>query len=400
MKPKFNYIPIKLICNEDAPKNSNLFKRSDFFKYAFSIKRDHMVGCATDDLNRDSSLDIWKEISPRDGRYEFELAVQLPFFLPRHGDADEYAVTIGNMEYVVSNRHCEVFLDGKPDEYFLAHYLSREGLAEKLKTKLNQVIMAKSLVIAKFVAEAASASDAVEASFADWIAILNRDLPTLITAMRYHLDEDSYEVPECNDIGKFCPIYVLCQGTEIGKPLRFAAHVAACQIQPFCKFSCDISTIEAFCAGTTDIDMPKVLLDRATLLLRSGELSLACILACMACETFLTDCIRQELLGRGLTKSKEKDAFNDLTFSQMLNLLSYFLLDMTDQTTKTTVGRINALRKLRNDIVHNGRWLGVDSQQAVKDGIAALKGIRNKIGAQPEATPDGDSAAASSPPVS
>jgi hypothetical protein len=202
--------------------------------------------------------------------------------------------------------------------------------------------------------------------------------------MRYHLDNNFHGVPECNNIGTFCPIFILCKGKKIGRPLRFASNISAYQIQSFCSFSCSLKTIEEFCIGKGTIDMTKIILDKATFLFHSGELSLACILACIACETFLTEHICDKLFIQGLTNSKEKDVLRDLSFSQMLNLLSYFVLDMKDTSIKKNIGQINSIRKLRNEIIHNGKWLSIDSRQNVKDGIEALKEIYTRIKTPPK----------------
>ncbi len=380
----FNYVPVKLAVNDLPIESCDFLQHYYFLKAAFLISRDFIIVPGVENLKRDPGLNIWKEIQPCKGEYEFELAVQLPFFLPSYRQADEYALTVNGKKYIISNRHCEVILDGKYHEYFLVHYLGHVSLSKQMNTKISQLIMSKSLVITKFTAKDISASLAIEEHFWDWLNILNRDIPQIICALRYHLDDESYELPECNDVGKFCPIYVLCCGEKTSNVLRFASHIAAHQIRPFCRFSSEIADLEDFCAGKRPINMCKVLLDRATFLIRSGEISLSCVLACTACETLLTEYVRTNLFSRGLSKSKEKEAFHDLTFSQMLNLLSYFLFDMKEGNKKELIGKVNAIRKLRNDIVHEGKWLTIDSRDIVNNGIIAIKQLKQEILAQPK----------------
>lgn len=368
----YNYVPLKLIVSTDKPEDMSLFSRSPFFTHAIYITRDHIVGRGAEDISRSKDLDIWTDILPKDGIYTFDFAVQLPFFMPKFKNADEYIISVNEREYIVSNRHCEVILNGKNDLYYFVHYLSYQELQKRLGSEINQVIMSKSIVITRFRVTAESASKAIEVNFEKWLSTLNSDIPLLINALRYHLDERLYDLPDCNDIAKFCPIYVICQGDKISVPLKFAAHIAANQIQSFTKFSCNISDIEDFCSGKKSIDTSKVILDKAQFLYSSGEFVMACILACIACETHLSDVILKHLRERGLSNSKADDAFNDLTFSQMINLLSYFITNMKEENTKNIIGKINALRKLRNDIIHEAKWVRQDTNDIIKSGIESI----------------------------
>jgi hypothetical protein len=57
---------------------------------------------------------------------------------------------------------------------------------------------------------------------------------------------------------------------------------------------------------------------------------------------------------------------------------------MKDTSIKKNIGQINSIRKLRNEIIHNGKWLSIDSRQNVKDGIEALKEIYTRIKTPPK----------------
>jgi hypothetical protein len=376
----FNYVPVKLIVNESQPENYDLFSKSIYFTYAFPITRDHIITLAVEHLKRSESLDIWKDIKPKDGQYTFELAIQLPFYLPRYKKAEEYLINMNGREYIISNRHCELILENKNNQYYLAHYLHRTDFEKKTNAKVNQVVMSKTLVLTKFKTECITASKAIESNYENWLTILNQDIPNLVNSLRYHLDGDNPDLPDCNDIGRFCPIYVICIGEKLSKPLRFASHIAAYPMQTHTRFSCDISEVESFCNGKTVVDMSKVILRKAISLLKSGELSTACILACTACETYLSNYISKILAEQGLSKTKEKDAFNDITFSHMLNLLSYFVLNMKDSKIKELIGTINNIRKIRNDIIHDGKWLSPRDRNKIENGIEAIKKLKDIIG--------------------
>ncbi len=375
----FNYLPIKQTVPTSTPESKDLFTKSLFLSHAFLIKRDQIVGKIESNLKRRKELDIWIDVGPVDGELEFEVAVQLPFFLPTYREADEYEIKLQSASYIICNRCCEVMLEGHKEEYFLMHYFAQSDLARKHGKKINQLVMTRSVIIRSFTVSAETASMAIEDNFEEWLNTLNKDIRLIIDGLRYHLDDDSQELPDCNNIGRFCPIYIVCKGDKISSALKFAAHVRAAQIMSFSKFSCDLAEIEAFCNGTKAIDTSKLILGKADLLYRSGDIMGACILACIGCETSLQTFILYQLKQKGLSGTKEKDAFNNLSFSQMLNFVSYFVLDMKNSDTKHIIGKLNALRKLRNDVIHEGRRIIEDPEETVKLGIKAVKDLQELI---------------------
>jgi hypothetical protein len=372
----FNYIPVKLIVNGDPIQDAKLFNKSNYFKNAFPINRTTIVGQLEKNHKRDKKCDIWTDIEPKNGKYKFELAVQLPFFLPKHKEVDEYLINISGKQYIVSNRHCEFILENTKEKYYLAHYLCQESLEKLTGSKIKHIIISKSLVITNFEVNCDSASKAIEIHFESWLQKLNEDIPNLVTALRYYIDGGNVDLPDCNNIGRFCPIYVLCQGNKLSMPLRFASHLSAYPLQTIMKFSCDMSKIESFCKGNTEIDISEVILRKAVTLMKSGEFSLACVLACSACETYFVQYISIKLYQQGLSKTKKKEAFNDLSFSQMLNLLSYFILNMKEIETKNLIGKVNTLRKIRNDIVHEGKQISKRERKYIENGIEAITELK------------------------
>jgi hypothetical protein len=165
----FNYIPVRLIVDESQIDNYDLFSKSSYFAHAFLFKRDRIVALAVDHMKRSESLDIWKDIKPKGEEYEFELAVQLPFFLPRHKNANEYSVNIRGKQYIISNRHCEFIFGNRNDEYYLGHYLSKANLEKEVGIKVKQIIMSKTLLITKFKVKCISASRAIESNYENWL---------------------------------------------------------------------------------------------------------------------------------------------------------------------------------------------------------------------------------------
>lgn len=383
---KFNYVPMKAIV-PDAPVDEGLFSRYHFLAKAFLLQRDHMVAEGVQTKKRDPSLDIWKDIEPDNGAYRFEVAVRLPFFLPKLQGKDEYAVTVSGREYAVSNRHCEIVLaNAKDNTYWLGHYLVTKEISRETGAVIVQWGVTKSLVLTQFAVEGSNASECVEQYFKDWLADLNTDIPNMIQSMRYHLPDRSYDLPDCNDIGRLCPVHALCIGgdSKVSNALTFVSHIDAYPMQAFTKLECSREQVEAFCSGATPVDYCKLILGKAFYLHHVGDHSLACVLACTACETLLTEWLHEELRGKGMGRNRDKDAFNDVRFSQLLNLLSYFLMDMRDADVKATVTAVNKIRKLRNDIIHENKSPGASDIVTVENGLSAVEELIQIRDSQPE----------------
>jgi hypothetical protein len=376
---KFNYVPIKLLYNEEELKITPEFENSSYFQYSLQIMRENTIAPLAQGLNRDKLLNVWKDIQPSNGQYVFEIAVNLPFFLPAHQKKDEYIISVHKQKYIISNRHCEVIFENKPNEFYLTHYLLRDNVAETFKNSINQIIMTKTLVITEFTVKASSASEAIEQNYNIWIETINNDVQAILTALRYNLDKGYYLLPECQNIEVSCPIYVVCTGNKQGRALRVTSKMDVCSLKSHGNVKCDISVLENYCDNVTKYEMPKIILSKANLFLRSGDYSLACILACMACESILFYEINNNLRKLGLSNSKEKDALSDLTFSQMLNLISYFIVDMKNDTNKEIIGKINSMRKIRNNLIHKGKWVDDTSKQIVEEGMKSVVIIKEII---------------------
>jgi hypothetical protein len=374
---KFNYVPAKLIM-PDAPVDEELFSRYHFLARAVLIQRDHIVGQGIASMRRDPSLDIWKRMESNSGRYQFEMAIRLPFFLPKLQRKDEYALTVSGREYAISNRHCEIVLsNAKDNTYWLGHYLITKTISEKMNAPVVQFAPAKSLVITRFDVEGSNASKCIEDNLKNWLLILNTDIPNMIRGMRYLLPDDSYDLPDCNDIDRLCSVHALCIGhnSKTSNVLTFVSHIDAYSMQAFTNLECSGEQVEAFCSGSASMDYSKLILKKAFYLHHIGEHSVACILACTACETLLTEWLGRKLREKGMGKCREKDAFNDLRFSQLLNLLSFFLVDMHKYEAKSTITAINRMRKLRNEIIHENRVPSTADITTVTVGLTAVKGL-------------------------
>jgi hypothetical protein len=104
---------------------------------------------------------------------------------------------------------------------------------------------------------------------------------------------------------------------------------------------------------------------------------IAVIEASILIETVLRGYIQSSLIGFGFSKTKIKSIKDEITFNSMLNLI--VPLTMTKSESKNIQKQLiatNALRKIRNDLVHGNITEDQVEEQRIKDGIdGALKVI-------------------------
>lgn len=355
MMKKFNYIPIQLIIPEGRlPKKVK--DGCEYIDIGYYLGRNVVVGLLENSISRGSELAIWNDIRPDNGKYLFEVIVELPFFLPNFKKSFEYDLSIGNKTYFINNRHCEIITDEK-NKYIFAHYNAIPSLQKQGK-KISQVIKLKSLVSSSFIVESNNASDVIEREFFNWIEVLGQDIPQIISTLRYCTDKSPELIPDCANIENTCPIYVLCKGEEgkIGL-LRFVKHINVSPLQPISHIGKTTKpTIENYLAGVKVLDEGKALLLKSKQLYESGEYPSCCIIACTACEVIMTKHLRFNLQKKGLGKKRIKEAIDNLTFSQLIKLTSYFVYSSKDGI-REALNKIDKMRKIRNSIVHEGMQL-------------------------------------------
>ena len=100
---KFNYIPIQLII-PDGNIPRKVKEGCEYINIGFYLRRNAVIGALDEKSKRSDELNIWKEIYPDDGKYIFELIVELPFFLPNFKKSFEYDLSVGDRTYFVNNR--------------------------------------------------------------------------------------------------------------------------------------------------------------------------------------------------------------------------------------------------------------------------------------------------------
>jgi len=377
MKKKFNYIPIQLIVPEGRiPKN--VIEECEYIKLGYYLKRNVVVGQLAESVNRGSALTLWQDIPSDNGKYVFEIIVELPFFLPNFKKSYEYCLSIGTQKYCINNRHCEIITD-KNDVYIFAHYNSLSSLSED-SHKINQVIKLNSLVSFKYIITSKDASSAIETNFLTWIEDCNNSIPKIISTLRYCTDKSPEFIPDCTNIGKTCPIYILCIGKnkKVGIQ-RFVKHFNASSLQPISHIQ-KISkpTIEKYLSGDMTFDEGKHLLLKSKQMYESGEYHSACILACTTSEVIMTTHLKKHLRNKGLGKNKIKEAIDNITFSQLIKLTSNFIYGHKNNIRESLI-KIDKIRKIRNKLVHEGKKISTNDISTIKSSFDSIELLSKHI---------------------
>ena len=131
--------------------------------------------------------------------------------------------------------------------------------------------------------------------------------------------------------------------------------------------------IEKLIKGDELIDNSRRLFLKSKYLLASGEYESACIIACTSCEIALTDKLKNKLKKVGLGKKAIKDAIDNITLSQLIKLISNYIYPSTNKVVFHLLSDIDKLRKIRNEIVHDGVQLSIKNIDTIKNSIESLE---------------------------
>ena len=368
---------MQLIVPDKAPK-TDIVKKSLYLQLAYAMQRNVVVARAAPDLARSVKQDIWQDVIPLKSGFEVELVFELPCFLPKLNDEDEYFIKVKKQPFLINNRHCQVILDGMPNHYILCHYLTLPNIERTFGKSINQWIKMKTMISTKYKIQDKSASQAVENNIVDLVTEASNGISKISNSIRYFAAPQKVTIPDLNNIERQSIIYVFCRGRKkIVGALPFMFHYNAYPLQSFDSLKYNEKVLNDISSDKKTLRSHKALFQKSMHLYESGEFGLSCILACTACEIALSELLKSNVQKRGLSNNKIKDALNDLHFSQLVNLISYYLLDMKSLSNKKMMGSINSMRKLRNRIVHDGTWVTNDDRNIIKNGLDSINTLIN-----------------------
>jgi len=108
------------------------------------------------------------------------------------------------------------------------------------------------------------------------------------------------------------------------------------------------------------------------LLVVNNEYNLCILESFIAVEFFISEYLFKQKLLKGVSKEKLKNFSKDISISYMLNVeIPMFIEDLTDQK-RTIVAAVDRVRKIRNNIVHNGKKA---SEEDAEESISSVKNL-------------------------
>jgi hypothetical protein len=386
MDKKFHYITVRLAPNDETKFNEAIKESSIFFKAAFSLDASIIVGPLADEAKKDASLGhIWENIKPEGDKYFFEIATELPYYLPDLDGKTEYIIKLRDSELIVCNRMVRAFCgEGLPHDanlkYILVH---RKGLPSVTgQTAGIHPLPLKTVIIRKYVCISSSAEEAIERHFIPWREDLLSQISHLVDVFRMIDPIRVRHLLPYAALSAF-PVFwvaVLGANNQIGCQ-QFTGDVGAIAHRTVHNVTGEqYGRFMEFLTNDNPIPQYEMGISLAITFLHYRYYELALIQVCTACETFLSKVLRDHLLIRGLSNKHLKNFFEDISFSHLLNLHLPNIRDLTKfEDYQQVIGHLNWARQRRNEIVHEGRSSEVLKANDVQHAIDAAGKLINFV---------------------
>jgi hypothetical protein len=392
----YNFVTIQMAGDDESPISPDVVAKSQFFKAAFQLRYDRIIGPGADDVNTDALGSLWHDVEPVDGRYTFEIATVLPFYLPYFDGAPEYAIEVDGAEIVVSSRMLMCFFSDEkgqasPLQYYLVH---RRGLASLLDQKhLTHIhpVPLRAFVATQLSIEGAMPKQIIQTHFYSWIRQFVARLSRFLDSVRAASPTDAkHLLPQ--SATRFLPIFWISILGRDGKHgiQQFAGDMPSAAFRSLANLDKDaVNTARKFLTGGSTIPVHDASLALATTYLHYGYLGLALVQVCIACESVLAQNYETFLTSRGVSKNKYAEAEKDITFSQLLNLHLAAIRDLSKlEDRDQTLGKLNWARKCRNDVVHTGTLSGNVTNRDVEQAIESARKLVRFVVNPPKAAAD------------
>ncbi len=385
MNKAFNHITIKLETIEnEAP--FNLKMNSLFFFRAFRLSPYRIVVRIPDAATKGESLgELWKDLRPSDDGFLFEIATELPFYLPNIMDYPDYHLPVGDCTYMVCNRMFRAhFFDSSSamgeSEYFLVNKLGLSSLKRQDRVKKLTLcpVPMKTFISRKFSCKENNAEDAIKNHFLEWQRELFVGISKVLNAFRPMSPPESSNILPISS-PSLCPIVWLAavgDGKRCGCE-QFAGNIGQVALRPL--GSLDAGQYGLVKDSLTQ-DQPAEIYINAIGLAKTyyfyGMFDLAIVQLCTACETLLSRVVKEFLIKQNISKGALKEQFKDVSLSQLLN----FFLPVASGITKKADGKkilgiLDWARKQRNDIVHYGKTTEQIDEACMKEAIKAAEDL-------------------------
>jgi hypothetical protein len=378
---------VRVLLTPDEAPTSPVLERTFLSRCAPQCRLDEYMVAAAPDIHIDPSMgQLWADLKPKNGRFTFEIATVLPFYLPNVEDSPDYLIKIRGRDYLVSLRVARVFFGpGRPADrgtsYLLAHLAALKSIAQQdaAKTGLH-VVPFKTFVSHRFEVEATSAIEAVETNFEQWRDLLVQDVSLLVETIRASSPDAARHLLPQLATPAFPTIWLFVQGeaeNRIGTE-QFAGDLSGAALRSLTRLTREqADRATAVLAGAGDVSPGDSALALASSFCHYGFLGLALVQVAVACESELWRSYSEFVQGRGCSKTKLDEAESDITFSELLNVHVFSMCDMALlKDSAQVLGQVNWARKRRNEVVH-GRTLSAGVAKANVE--VAIKAARELV---------------------
>jgi len=364
MSKKFYNITVELLPDDASKFDTKLQTASLYLRKWFSLNSARVVCPMAEGVKKDESLGhLWHDILPKDNNYVFEIATELPYYLPNLDSRPEYILNVRGHKFFICNRMVRAFCgkglpEGKTPSYLLGHRKSLPGLVQNKEHLELHPLPLKTFVSRKFICSSQSAEEAIQNNFILWRDEFIAQLSFLVDAIRtVNPDAAKYLLPHVA-ITSF-PIFwvaVLGDKDKIGCE-QFIGDLVITAHRPLKNITGD-SIKQLNILLQNEISIHDAALSLALSFSHYGYYELAVIQVCISCETLLSNTLKQHLKKRGMTKTHIDAYFDDVRLSHLLNLHLPNIINITQLDNHNKIlGDLNWARKRRNEILHEGHSL-------------------------------------------
>lgn len=333
-------------------------------------------------------------LAPReDGTFLVEFGAILADHLPNLHNQPEYLLHLPETEAHAARDLCfsnqlvrlRFLLNGDPYHLICPLYRLqrvREGKtaapAEAHAEYLKTVVTARYEIPGYDVEDALSSH--VDSAVADFIACINHVVAAHLVVAR----EEWGILTPTYDHGSFEHLYLLIAGADPTKvmPERLALTLFRAALGSSTYTKEDEELFRAAVSGANKNDDAVLFLRSAKSYIEGGTLHLALLQLAIAAEIATMRYVHSEYIRRGVSKTKLQERQSEISFGIMLNLEVIALAPPSRPPDRQLLGRVDRLRKLRNDLMHNGKFGAslLELRQmhaAVKQYVAYLREIES-----------------------
>ncbi len=386
-KDFYNNITIQMAGDDQSPLFDDLIEKTSFIQSASSLNLADIIAPAENHMDTSKLGHLWGDVAPQDGKYTFEIATVLPYYLPDFEKCPEYSVTIDEAEIFVSSRMVKCFYtkdasSPSPLQYYLVHRLALGDLISKQGLLYTHPVPLRSFVTKRYYMEGTSAEEIIQNNFYSWVRHFVNDLSCLLDSVRTASPKDTKQLLPQMATTLLPMFWISVKGAnEKVAVAQFAADLPTAAFRSLSNLDkSGVKRARSFLAGSNAIPIHDSALGLATTYAYYGYLGLALVQVCIACESVLAQAYEKFLTSRGVSKTKYAEAERDITFSQLLNLHLAAIKDLSKlEGHEKILSQLNYARRCRNDVVHKGSLQQVVTANEVDNAIDAANKLKQVL---------------------